>query len=320
MGEPSVLVTGAAGYVGALTLEALTARRDQLARLVALDVRDVPGTERREGVEYVVADVSQSDLGEVMSAHSIDTVVHLASIVRVSPKSPENLAYQVDVVGTAKVLEACVANGVTKLVITSSGAAYGYHADNPSWLDEDDTLRGNEGFPYAYHKRLIEQMAAQYRQEHPELVQLVLRAGTIIGEGTSSPVTDLFEGPVVLGVWGAQSPFVFIWDHDLVEIILLGVFEGRRGIYNLAGDGALTARQIAARLHKPYLPLPATVLKGALWTLRALGATANGPEQLDFLRYRPVLSNRRLKEDLGYQPIDSAAAFEKWVAAKEGAH
>jgi UDP-glucose 4-epimerase len=33
-----------------------------------------------------------------------------------------------------------------------------------------------------------------------------------------------------------------------------------------------------------------------------LGVTQYGPEQVNFLRYRPVLSNRRLKEVLGYTP------------------
>ncbi len=37
-------------------------------------------------------------------------------------------------------LQACVANGVRRIVVSSSGAAYGYHADNPAWLTEDGAL------------------------------------------------------------------------------------------------------------------------------------------------------------------------------------
>ena len=314
MSRPSVLVTGAAGYVGTLTLEALAARRDEVAGLVGLDVAEVPEERRVAGVTYVVADVSTGDLAGIMRDHAVDTVVHLASILRVPPGAPEDLAYRVDVVGTRNVLEACVATGVAELVVTSSGAAYGYYADNPAALDEDDPLRGNEGIPYAHHKRLVEAMLADYRRDHPELAQLVLRAGTVVGEHTSSPVTALFEGPAVLGVWGSESPFVFIWDHDLVEVILLGVLERRTGIYNLAGDGVLSPREIARRLHKRYVAVPAPVLAGALWALHALGRTANGPDHVNFLRYRPVLSNERLKRELGYRPIDSAAAFERWRA------
>jgi UDP-glucose 4-epimerase len=44
------------------------------------------------------------------------------------------------------------------------------------------------------------------------------------------------------------------------------------------------------------------VLRAVLATLHPLGLTRYGPEQVDFLRYRPVLDNRRLKQELGYVP------------------
>ena len=47
------------------------------------------------------------------------------------------------------------------------------------------------------------------------------------------------------------------------------------------------------------------------------GMSRYGPEQLDFLRYRPVLLNTALKEVLGYVPgKTSAQAFEAFVAAR----
>jgi UDP-glucose 4-epimerase len=48
--------------------------------------------------------------------------------------------------------------------------------------------------------------------------------------------------------------------------------------------------------------LPAWLLGGALAVLKPLGLTQYGPEQLDFLRYRPVLDNTRLKSEFGYVP------------------
>jgi UDP-glucose 4-epimerase len=313
MNARSVLVTGAAGYVGSLTLDALRGHEREIERIVALDVREVPATLQSGGIEHVVGDITEMDLESLLRERGVDTVVHLASVVRIPPGAGEDFAYRVDVVGTKRVIDACVAAGVSRLVVTSSGAAYGYHADNPAWIDEDAPLRGNEGIPYSRHKRLVEEMLAACRREHSEISQLVLRAGTIIGEGTRSPVTDLFEGPVVLGVAGSDSPFVFIWDRDLVAVILLGVLSDRQGVYNLAGGGAMSPRRIAKRLGKTYVPVPAVVLKSALWTLHAVGRSTRGPEYVDFLRYRPVLSNRRLVEELGYHPIDSAAAFEIWA-------
>jgi UDP-glucose 4-epimerase len=55
-------------------------------------------------------------------------------------------------------------------------------------------------------------------------------------------------------------------------------------------------------LGKPFVALPAGVVAAALWLLKTLRLTQYGPEQVNFLRYRPVLSNRRLKEVFGYQP------------------
>jgi UDP-glucose 4-epimerase len=217
----------------------------------------------------------------------------------------------VDVLGTKNVLEACIAAGVRRIIVTSSGAAYGYHADNPAWLTEDDPVRGNEEFAYSYHKRLVEEMLAEYRRTHPSLEQVVLRVGTILGETTRNQITALFEKPRLLALKGSASPFVFIWDQDVVGAIEHAIFGGPAGIYNVAGDGALGIQQIAARLGKRCITLPPVALRAVLAVLHPLGLSQYGPEQVNFLRYRPVLDNRRLKEVFGYVPrLTSAEVFE----------
>jgi UDP-glucose 4-epimerase len=318
MGEgPAVLVTGAAGYVGRLCVAALAKRLGELSALVALDWTEVDPSERIAGVVYAQGDICDHALKDLFREHGIDTVVHLASIVRAPKGAPADLAYRVDVLGTKNVLEACESAGARRLIVTSSGAAYGYHPDNPEWLDEDDPLRGNDEFEYSKNKRLVEGMLAQWREERPELRQVVFRPGTVVGPDVHSPVTDLFEKPVMLGIVGAESPFVFIWDQDLVACLVDAVFSDKVGIYNQAGDGALTPREIATMLNKPYVALPASVVKAILWALKGLGVTDNGPERVAFLRYRPVLSNRRLKEEYGYTPqLTSREAFELYARAR----
>ena len=312
--KPCVLVTGAAGYIGRLVVDALHRRHGDLRAIVALDVREAGSESRLEGATYVTDDIAEADLPALMRRHEVDTVVHLASILRVPQDAPPDLAWRVDVVGSRNVIDACLATGVSKLIVTSSGAAYGYHQDNAEWLDENDPLRGNDEFAYARHKRIVEEMLADTRRDHPELSQLVFRPGTVIGRDVHSPVTDLFEMPVVIGVRGAESPFVFIWDEDVVACIVEGVMTDKTGVYNLAGDGALTPREIAQRLGKPYVPVPAVVLRAVLRLTRAVGLATPGPEQVSFLSYRPVLANRRLKEEFGYVPeLSSAASFELYA-------
>ena len=314
---PAVLVTGAAGYVGRLCVAALSERLEELTALVALDWIKVDASERIKGVVYEQGDICDHALKDLFRKHGIDTVVHLASIVRAPKGAPADLAYRVDVLGTQNILEACEISGATRLIVTSSGAAYGYHPDNPDWLDENDPLRGNEEFEYAKNKRLVEKMLAEWREERPELRQIVFRPGTIVGADVHSPVTELFEKPVMLGIVGSESPFVFIWDQDLVACLVDAVFSDKVGIYNQAGDGALTPREIATMLGKPYVALPASVVKVVLWALKGLGMTDNGPERVAFLRYRPVLSNRRLKEEFGYVPrLTSREAFELYARAR----
>jgi UDP-glucose 4-epimerase len=314
---PAVLVTGAAGYVGRLCVAALAKRRDELSTLVALDWVETDPADQLADVVYEQSDICDPGLKDMFREHGIDTVVHLASIVRAPKGAPEDLAYRVDVLGTQNILEACEAVDAKRLIVTSSGAAYGYHPDNPDWLDEADPLRGNDEFEYSKHKRIVEGMLATWREEHPELRQIVFRPGTIVGPDVHSPVTDLFEKPVILGIVGSSSPFVFIWDQDLVACLVDAVFSDKVGVYNQAGDGALTPREIAKMLNKPYVPLPAPLVKGILWTLKKLGVAENGPERVKFLQYRPVLSNRRLKEEYGYVPqLTSREAFELYARAR----
>jgi UDP-glucose 4-epimerase len=315
-----VLVTGATGYLGRTVVDALATRNAASGDpecLVATDVREVPPAERRAGVDYLALDVRDAGLAGVLVRHRIGTVVHLAAIVTPGPASNRALEYSVDVLGTRNVLEACVAAGVRRIVVTSSGAAYGYHADNPACLTEDHPVRGNEAFAYSHHKRLVEELLAQYRCEHPALEQVVFRVGTILGETTRNQITALFERPRLLAIRGSASPFVFVWDRDVAGAIEHAVYDGPPGIYNVAGDGALSITEIAARLGKPCLTLPPGLVRAALAVLHPLGLSRYGPEQVDFLRYRPVLDNRRLKERFGYVPrLSSAEVFELFRKAR----
>lgn len=311
-----VLVTGADGFLGRSLVPAL-ATHPGVETMVALDVREVPVERRVRGVMYRMQDVRDRRLVQTLRDDAIDTVVHLASIVTPGKASNREFEHSVDVGGSLNVIQACVAAGVKHLIVSSSGAAYGYHADNPAWITEDQPLRGNEAFAYAHHKRLVEEMLAQARASHPHLAQTVLRIGTILGRTVDNQITALFEKPRLLAIRGSASPFVFVWDEDLVALFVQAVTQPRPGTYNVAGDGALGVRELAQRLGKPVLELPAAVLRAALYVGRWTGTSRYGPEQLDFLRYRPVLDNTRLKAAFGgVLRKTSAEAFEAWRQAR----
>lgn len=382
----TVLVTGASGYLGKHLIHRLAKDRKGIKNIVATDIREPLPETREKGITYLKADVRSLEINRIIKAHSVDTIVHLATIVTPPKGSSRDLEYAVDVIGTQNVLNACIENRVKKIIVTSSGAAYGYHADNAPLLMEDDPIRGNREFPYSYHKRLVEEMLAEYRAQYPQLKQIVFRPGTILGEHVSNQITRLFEKRIVLGIKGSDSPFVFIWDQDVVNCIKKGITEDKSGIYNLAGDGALTMKQIARILEKRYVEVSDTLLEklfGLFQKIRALQGdirksipsiigpvvmnfqlvqdmltgflprsvhplveklhkTQNrlgrilpenmgplfellddnlppyGPEQVVFLKYRPVLSNQKLKNEFGYTPLKtSEEVFRFYLDTRE---
>ncbi|PRB13922.1 SDR family oxidoreductase [Microbacterium sp. MYb62] len=304
-----VLITGGSGFLGSHVATALAAR-DDVAIVVAADLR--AGAPRAGVIDAVLDVTDAAAIAPLLRRHRIDTVVHLAAIV--NPGHDVDQEYRVDVTGAANVLAACVEAGVRRIVVSSSGAAYGYHADDPDGIDEDRPLRGNDAFPYARHKRLVEEMLAEHRETHPELEQVVFRIGTILGPTVRNQITALWDGRRILRVAGSESPFVFIWVDDVAAAMVRAATDGPAGIFNVAGDGRMTVPEIARRLGKPQLVIPAWALSTALRVGRRLGLTAHGPEKVPFLRYRPVLANSRLKDEFGFTPQRTTReAFEEYL-------
>jgi len=154
----SVLITGACGYIGSQLVAALARDPRPIARIIATDIRAPAKT--IAGIEYIDLDVRSVGLARVLKDRGVEAVVHLASVVTPGPHLLRHTQYEIDVLGTRNVLECCVAAHVSNLIVTSSGAAYGYHADNPQPLEEHDDLRGNEAFAYSDHKRQVEVLLA----------------------------------------------------------------------------------------------------------------------------------------------------------------
>ncbi|HEX7883294.1 MAG TPA: SDR family oxidoreductase [Afipia sp.] len=306
----AVLVTGAAGFIGK-SLIAELARINANSEIVALDMREVVAHERLPNVTYVTGDVRDPALREIFQAHRPQTVVHLASVVAVGGDPQRD--WEIDVLGTKNVLQSSLDSGVEHLIVTSSGSAYGYHADNPVPLRESDPLRGNADFPYARNKREVEEMLIEWHDLHPHLEQTVFRPCTVLGPTTNNQITAIFERPVVMGVSGTATPFSLIADSDVIAALALAVRQPKPGTYNLAGDGTLSLREIAKLNSKPFFAIPPAILKSALWLLHLLRVTKLGPGHARFIQYRPVLSNDKLKSEFGFTPqYDARQVFERY--------
>ena len=79
---------------------------------------------------------------------------------------------------------------------------------------------------------------------------------------------------------------------------------------SMGGYVAALAAQQEPRIERLVLMAPAMDMRPR-WAVRY------GPEQLDLLRYRPVLDNTRLKKQFGYVPAKtSRQAFMAWMRAR----
>ncbi|WP_240658699.1 hypothetical protein [Microbacterium sp. CPCC 204701] len=147
----------------------------------------------------------------------------------------------------------------------------------------------------------------------------VFRIGTILGPTVRNQITALWDGRAILGVRGSDSPFVFVWVDDVAAAMARAATDGPPGTYNVAGDGRVTVHEIGRRLGKPVIAVPARLLAFGLRIGRMLRLTVHGPEQIGFLRHRPVLANDALTRDFGFTPAKtSAVAFEVYLATHPG--
>lgn len=307
-----ILVTGGSGYLGSLVVARLAAAG---ATVVSVDRREP--TEPVDAVHYVTEDLRKLDLGALLTEHAVQAVVHLAAIVEPPRDLSEAELEDIEVGGTQRVIDACLTAGVRHLTVTSSGAAYGYHARNDGrLLTENEPVPGSPEFAYSRHKAAVEVILARTARLHPELGLLILRPGTILGASTDNQITALFTGPVVMCLAENDGPFTFVWDEDVADVIVTGVQRRRTGVYNVAGDGVMTMRDIAKAEGKRVVTVPSGVVRRALWAGRFTRLFRYGPEQVDFLLHRPVLDNSRLRRD--FPGLPSRTTQETYEIFRQG--
>jgi len=139
-----ILVTGGAGFIGSHLVERLLARGDRVVVLDNFDSYYDPAIKRRNlssatgagrGVscEIVEGDIRDAGaLDALFSKEAPEAVVHLAARAGVRPSIEDPILYEdVNVRGTANLLEACRRHGVRKFIFGSSSSVYGDSTEVP---------------------------------------------------------------------------------------------------------------------------------------------------------------------------------------------
>lgn len=295
------VVTGAGGFIGSATCRRLAAEG---ARVVGLEV-DAEAAQRVAalGVKPRVADVSdEGALAEALS--DAELVVHTAAYVRETGTMDEFI--RVNVIGTANVLAAAEAAGAERVLHISSVVVYGFVDEREQ---DESAYRRAVGLPYLDTKSASDALACRRGA-------VVIRAGDVYGPGSRPwlvrPVQIARDGPFPLP-GGGDRVMLPVYIDDLVESLVLGLRRGRAGRAYTVWDGSsLSFGDYFGRLFeavgaRPPRNLPRPVISalatGLELAARLRGRTPDfGRQGVIYVDRRGTVSNRRAREELGWDP------------------
>lgn len=299
-----VLVTGVAGDLSGtiarrLAEQAVSGRK--IDKVVGVDVTAPAG--ELDGVKFVRADIRTPVIGKVMAVEEVDTVVHMALGPSLRNSSTRGGAKEINVIGTMQLLAACQRlSGVRKLVLRSNAAVYGTSPRDPAMFREPDSARGGTRSGYPKDAVEVESYVRGFSRRRPETLITTLRLATPLSHTIATPFANYLRSPVLPTVLGYDPRVQFLHPEDALSVLERAVLFDRPGTFNVAGDGVMTLSQVARRLGKPTLPLPAPTIGPALRRVLRQVGTDVPPEFVRHLTYGRVVDTTALREIFGYEP------------------
>jgi UDP-glucuronate 4-epimerase len=298
-----VLVTGAAGFIGAATSRRLLERGDEVVGIdnlndyydVSLKRARLAQLEARPGFRFQRLDLADRDgMAALFRTQGFQRVIHLGAQagVRYSLQNPDSYI-QSNIVGTLNVLEGCRHNQVGHLVYASSSSVYGAGTRLPYSVTEP---AAHPVSLYAATKRSNELMAHSY--------------SSVFG----LPTTGL-RFFTVYGPWGRPDMALFLFARAILDGRPIQVFNHghHKRDFTYVDDIVEGVVRVSDRVPQPDPrwdsadPNPGT--SGAPYRLYNIGS--NRP--IELLRYIEVLEKclgrQAEKVMLPMQPGDVADTF-----------
>jgi len=282
-----IAVTGGSGFIGSFLVRRLL---EEGHEVVNVDIRrsDSPG-------EFHMADVRNLD--QLLEAlDGVDVVFHLAGTVLNTARKNPYLAVQLDVFGTANVLEACVKNEVGKVLYASS--FYIYDGISPERrVDEGDRSSIFDAEMFGVAKLMGERLVLEYSRKYG-LKYVILRFGPVYGphRRCSCVVCDfILEGlsgnPIV--VWGeGRRKNQYTYVEDVVDGCIRAL-KAEDTIYNLISPDYISIRELAELLASKYG-----------FRVEFDRSKKEGPSM-------PYISPRKAVEELGWRPRSLEEGIER---------
>ena len=310
----TVAVTGPTGTFG-FGLMPLLQTDDRVSRVVGIARRPFdPDEHGWTKMEYRRGDVRDEDALRTAFAGA-DVVVHLAFLI--VGGTPETTR-AINVEGTLNAFRAAAAAGAKRFVYASSVAAYGFHKDNPVGMTEDWPVRPADRLFYAQEKAELEELLQQEAAAHPDLQLYLLRPPVVLGPHTvggkdvlPGPLAPLSKHlqkgfrrlPVPLPIPVPDLPLQFVHEDDVGSALLQCIVAaGPPGAYNIAGDGVLSAVDVAREFGFLPIPLPAGPTHAAARAASKLPFLPSFLEWVEAASHPAVMDTTRARTELGWTP------------------
>jgi dihydroflavonol-4-reductase len=307
----AVLVTGAAGHVGANLVRALLAQGRRVRALVRRRTQAIEGL----AVETVRGDLLDGDSLRAACSGTA-TVFHLAAVVSAGWE-PSACMGEVNVRGTANLIEACLASGVRRFLHFSSiqalaprpGDEFVDHAS--ALVERNDHRRGPYDVSKAEGERLVLASVAR------GLDATILNPTAVVGpyDFQPSPMGEVLRalGRGTLPALVAGGHCDFVDARDVAGAALAAEERGRSGQRYLIFGTRLSLSELAERWAAatgkaaPRLAFPMAVVRLAAPFASAYARLRRRrplltAESLRILRTQPPVRCRRAEADLGYHP------------------
>ncbi|MFD2093381.1 NAD-dependent epimerase/dehydratase family protein [Blastococcus deserti] len=311
----TVAVTGPTGTFGS-GLVPLLQDDDRIARVIGIARRPFDPAERGwTKMEYRQGDVRDPEALRA-AFEGVDVVVHLAFLI--TGNASRGTTRSINVGGTLNVFRTAAAAGARRFVYASSVAAYGFHADNPPLIDEEWPTRPADRLFYAQEKAELEELLDREARKHPELALFLLRPPVVLGPNVVGR-KDLLPGPlaplgralfsrprrlpVPVPVLVPTFPLQFVHEEDVGRALVQCILgAGPPGAYNIAGDGVLTAADVAREFGALPIPLPAAPAQATARAFSRLPFLPPVAEWVEAASRPAIMDTTKAREKLGWRP------------------
>lgn len=293
----TVLVTGVGGYWGARLAAQLTIEPG----LHVLGIDATPPTNPIRGLDFIQTDVRNPLLVDLLRDEGVTTVCHL-SFIEAERHSEAN--FDLNVIGTMKLLGACVQAGVRKVILKSSMAVYGASPANPAFLAEQSPLNGSRRTGALRHLLEIEAFCNGFRGQAPGMTVTTLRFANIIGPTANTPMTRFLSTSTTPRLLGFDPLLQVIHEDDVIGALAHTVIHDTPGIFNVAAEEPMPLSRLIALADKVAMPIFHLAVYWGNPLFSGVGVPVNQlwPIEPDYLRFGWVGDLAQMRGVLGFTP------------------